>query len=164
MADLKLYDLPPSPNNMKAHIALNYKELTWESIPIDMEDRSNLVKLSGQPFAPILVHGETVVFDSSAILRYLDANFRETRPLFSSDPNTMRKIEEWEGYCRSSIAAPVGMCFGEAFAEQKNEENVAQAFKKYMGIELSDNLADLIINRQIQRLETYKNYEKAKEL
>ena len=130
MADLKLYDLPPSPNNMKAHIALNFKELSWESIPIDMEDRSNLVEISSQPRTPILVHGDTVIFDSSAILRYLDANFRDTRPLFSSDYETMGVIERWERHGRGPIATPIATTFGQAFAEQKDADVLAEASRQ----------------------------------
>ncbi|MCJ8328521.1 MAG: hypothetical protein MJH11_00835 [Lentisphaeria bacterium] len=44
------------------------------------------------------------------------------------------------------------------------EEQVSDIFKKKMGKELSDGLADMVINRQIQRLETYQNYIKEKEL
>ncbi len=40
------------------------------------------MRISGQHLTPVIEHGEVVLFDSAAILRYLDAAFRETPPLF----------------------------------------------------------------------------------
>lgn len=117
---LKLYDLSPSPNNIKVHIALNLKEIPWERIPVDFQERSEVVKVSGQPLTPVLVHGDRVIYDSAAILRYLDANFRNTRPLFASDRDTMKVIEEWETFARTELPRPVGMVFQQAFAEKKD--------------------------------------------
>jgi glutathione S-transferase len=108
---IKLYHLVGSPNCMKARIALAYKGLSYESNVIDPKDRSEVVKLSGQPFTPVLVHDDCVLFDSSAILRYLDANFRSTKPLFSSDYDTMRAIERMERFGRNELSEPIGIAF-----------------------------------------------------
>ena len=108
---IKLYHLAGSPNCMKARIALAYKGLAYESIVIDPKDRSEVVRVSGQPFTPALVHGGHVLFDSSAILRYLDANFRATKPLFSSDADTMRVIERFERFGRNELSEPIGIAF-----------------------------------------------------
>jgi len=108
---IKLYHLAGSPNCMKARIALAYKGLAYESIVIDPKDRSEVVKISGQPFTPVLVHDACVLFDSSAILRYLDANFRSTKPLFSSDYDTMRAIERFERLGRNELSEPIGIAF-----------------------------------------------------
>jgi len=108
---IKLYHLVGSPNCMKARIALAYKGLAYESIVVDPKDRSEVVRISGQPFTPVLVHNECVLFDSSAILRYLDANFRSTKPLFSSDYDTMRAIERFERLGRNELAEPIGIAF-----------------------------------------------------
>ena len=79
-----LYDLGPSPNNIKVRLALAYTKIPYEKIPVDPQDREPLVKVSGQPLAPVMLHGETVVYDSYAILRYLDANFPKTPRLYSA--------------------------------------------------------------------------------
>lgn len=128
MADkLKLFDLPPSPNNMKAHIALNYKELAWDRVLVDMQDRSELVKATGQPLTPVLVHGDRIVYDSGAILRYLDANFPKTRRLYATDREAMRQIEQWELFSRTDMSRPVATIFGEAFAEKRDASIPTQA-------------------------------------
>ncbi len=110
---VKMYDLAPSPNNIKVRLALAYKKIPYERIPVDFEKREPLVKISGQPLAPVLTHGDTVIFDSAAILRYLEANFPSTPRLFSADYDTMHKIEEWERFGRIDAAEPIRLTFGE---------------------------------------------------
>ncbi|MHC5062950.1 MAG: glutathione S-transferase family protein, partial [Planctomycetota bacterium] len=64
-------------NNMKVRVALGYKGIPYEFKSIDPADRSRIQDLSGQFLTPVLVHGEQVVADSAAILRYLDLAFPE---------------------------------------------------------------------------------------
>jgi len=119
-ATLRLHDLHPSPNNAKVRIALGYKGLAYERVPFEPDaypgDRSALVAASRQPLTPVLEHGDTVVFDSSAILRYLEANFPDTPPLFSTDYATMHRIEEWELFARTDLGPGIGLVFRQAIA------------------------------------------------
>lgn len=110
---LQLHDLAASPNSIKVRLALGYKNLPYEKLPVDPMDRRRLVEISGQPLSPVLVHGDTVIFDSSAILRYLDANFPATPRLFSAERDTMKAIEDWELWCRAELGQSVGMCYRE---------------------------------------------------
>lgn len=103
---ITLHQLPPSPNNIKIRVALGLKGLDAELVNYGLgADRSEVVKLSGQPLTPTIKHGEVVLFGSSAILRYLDANFRDQGPrLFSETQDGMREIEEWEQWANNSFA------------------------------------------------------------
>jgi glutathione S-transferase len=114
--EIVLFDLAASPNNMKARIALNFKGLPFKKIPVDPMDRSPIVEASGQPLTPVMLHGDTVVYDSRAILRYLDTNFRDTPPLFSSDKETMSEIERLEKYARNALSQGVGIVFAQALS------------------------------------------------
>jgi glutathione S-transferase len=132
--NLKFYNLPMSPNNVKVRIALNYKGLEFESIEVPVkgyppagDDRAEVVRISGQPLTPMLVHGDRAVFDSSAILRYLDANFRDTAPLFSSDFATMRLIEDWERFAKTELGGPVSICFQQAMSEKPDPNELQRA-------------------------------------
>jgi glutathione S-transferase len=122
MSAIKLYDLAPSPNNMKARIALGFKGLPYEKVPVDSQDRATVIKVSGQPRTPVLVHGTVVIFDSSAILRYLEANFPETPRLFSSDYATMSGIDAWESWARSVVEEPVAITFRQLFGTKDSDE------------------------------------------
>jgi glutathione S-transferase len=126
---IRLYNLKASPNNKKVRIALNFKGLPYESVAVDPKDRAPVVEVSGQPLTPVLVHRDTVVFDSAAILRYLDANLRDTPPLFSSDYATMKEIERWEHAARGEgdLAGPVGIAFKVFLSGGKGEDELKRA-------------------------------------
>jgi glutathione S-transferase len=118
---IRLLHLAGSSNSMKVRIALNYKGLSYEKVPVDPQDRTEVVRVSGQPLTPVLVHGDRVVFDSASIVRYLDANFRDTKPLFSADYAEMKEIERWEIWARTELAEPVSMVYGQMRAERPDE-------------------------------------------
>jgi glutathione S-transferase len=119
MADITMWNLGLSPNNMKVRIALNYKGIPFDTVEVDFtdEERAAVVEVSGQPLTPVIKHGDAVVYDSRAILRYLDSNFRDTPSLFATDRETMMGLEQEENYGRDQIAGPIGMVFHQAIAE-----------------------------------------------
>jgi glutathione S-transferase len=127
MAQTVLYNLQPSPNSKKVRLALGFKGIPYETVQVDPMDRATVVKVSGQPLTPVLTHGSTVIFDSSAILRYLEANVAREPRIFSEDYETMQAIEKWEGYARTELSRPVGALFGQFFAESVDEAVVATA-------------------------------------
>jgi glutathione S-transferase len=130
MADITMWNLGPSPNNMKVRIALNYKGIPFDTVEVAFmdEERAAVVEVSGQPLTPVIKHGDAVVYDSRAILRYLDNNFRDTPSLFATDRPTMMALEQEEDYGRNKIGEPVGMVFGQAIAEDGPDISVcAQA-------------------------------------
>lgn len=59
-----------------------------------------------------------MIFDSSAILRYLDANFRDTPRLFRDDYAVHGQIEEWEFWVKTDLAPPIRAMFGQAMAPE----------------------------------------------
>ena len=124
---LKLFNLQGSPNNTKVRLALAYKKIPYEKINIDPMDRAAVVKASGQPLTPVLLHGDTIIFDSWAITRYLDANFKSGPRLYSADRETIKKIEEWETFARTEAGAPVGRVFSQYFAKEKDEAKLREA-------------------------------------
>jgi len=96
-----------SSNNMKVRVALGYKEIPYEFREIDPKDRSEIVRISGQHLTPVLVRGDLVLFDSAAILRYLDASFRDRPSLFGSSRDEQWAIEDLELFARATLAGPM---------------------------------------------------------
>jgi glutathione S-transferase len=94
-------------NNMKVRIALGYKDIGYEFQTIDPADRTTIVQISGQHLTPVLVHGDCVLFDSAAILRYLEANFRDRPLLFGSTHGEQWAIEDQELFARTQLAGPM---------------------------------------------------------
>ncbi|HKQ62687.1 MAG TPA: glutathione S-transferase family protein [Candidatus Polarisedimenticolaceae bacterium] len=124
---LRLYQLENSPNSMKARIALGYKGLPYDRFEVNAQDRVEIVRLSGQPLTPVLVHDDTVIFDSAAILRYLEANFRAAPPLFAAERQEQKRIEEWERFGRDELYRPIGELFAQARAAQPDPAACARA-------------------------------------
>jgi glutathione S-transferase len=82
---LKLVRFPRSTNVERVALALAYKRLEVESVWVDPGDRSPVIELSGQKLVPVLIDGDRVVPDSTAILAHLEERFPEP-PLYPSDP------------------------------------------------------------------------------
>lgn len=141
---LTLHNLHPSPNSLKVRIALGAKGLRYESVPVDPQDRTALVELSGQPLAPVLQHGSRVIFDSSAILRYLDANFRQAAPLFHAERAVMSEIEDWERWFRAEGTQPVRVVFGQFFSGQPDAAacTAASSLLNDLTLRVEQRLAD----------------------
>jgi glutathione S-transferase len=147
------YELAPSPNNMKVRLALNYKKLPFETVPVNPFDRTPVIKVSGQPLTPVLLHGEIVVFDSGSILRYLDANFPGTPRLFSEDYDTMKAIEQAETEARRDLGEPIRMVFRQ-FWTGKPDPAVGEAASKLLhhntaGIEKRLAEADFLVGKTL---------------
>ena len=128
---LRIHDLAPSPNNMKVRIGAHAKGVDYERVAVlPGGDRSGVVAATGQELTPALEHdvgGTTLkLFDSSAILRYLDANFPGPR-LFPSDREGLREVEGWELYAQTQLLPPVAMVFGLFFAPEPNRAVAEEA-------------------------------------
>jgi glutathione S-transferase len=124
---LKLYDLAPSPNNIKVRCALAYKKIPYEKVPVDPKNREPVVKVSGQPLCPVLTDGEAVVYDSYAIMRYLDANFPGTPRLYNAERDAIKKIKEWELFSRTEIGPGISLIFGQFIGGTADAEKIQKA-------------------------------------
>ena len=94
-------------NNLKVRVALEHKGIPYEFRSIEPGDRDELQRVSGQFLTPVLVDGDTVLFDSAAILRYLDANFPDTPKLYGGSLPEQWEIEDWERFGRGPLAEPM---------------------------------------------------------
>jgi len=114
MSDVVMYDLALSPNNTKVRLALNYKGIPYERIDVPGDDdRAGIVELSGQPLTPVLCHGDAVVPDSAAILRYLEANFPDTPKILFTDRPTMLEACQLEKWILNNTYNLAGMVFND---------------------------------------------------
>lgn len=126
MSELVVHGFETS-NNFKVRVALGFKGIDYRFETIDPSDRAGMVEISGQPFTPVLVHGDVVMFDSAAIVRYLEANFAGTPKLFSSDYTTMRGIEDWEAFGRTVLHEPLMIMVRQRLAGTGDEAETTRA-------------------------------------
>jgi glutathione S-transferase len=82
---LRVYRIPFSTNVERVALALARKGIEVEWIDVDADDRSAVARVSGQELVPVLVDGELVLPDSTAILEYLEER-RPEPPLYPADP------------------------------------------------------------------------------
>jgi glutathione S-transferase len=94
-------------NNIKVRMALEHKGIPYEFRAIEPGDRDELVEVSGQFLTPVMMDGDVVLFDSGAILRYLDANYRDTPKLYGKSHSEQWEIEDWERFGRGPLAEPM---------------------------------------------------------
>jgi glutathione S-transferase len=129
-AELILWQFIPSPNARKARLALGAKGASYETRNLKEGDTGEVIRISGQPLTPMLQHGDTVIFDSGAIVRYVDANVAGPR-LFSTDPGEMQAIEGWETRSKAELFQPLLKAMREVRSGSMNAENIEAGRREY---------------------------------
>jgi glutathione S-transferase len=82
---MRVYSTPYSTNCERVALAAGYKGLAIEWLEVPYDDRAAVEDVSGQRLVPVLVHGDTVLPDSPAILRWLEE--RQPEPaLWPAEP------------------------------------------------------------------------------
>ena len=75
-------------------IALGYKGIDYESRMVNGQDRTQAVEDYGVPLTPGITGDGYRLYDSNAILRYLDLNYPGPRYL-PIDADALREVEQW---------------------------------------------------------------------
>jgi glutathione S-transferase len=119
---LRLYRFPFSTNVERVALALAHKGLEAESVWIDPADRSEVVRISGQELVPVLVDGDRVVSDSTAILEHLEERFPEP-PLYPADPARRAELRLFVDWFNHVWKRPPNLIVAE---EQKPEPGRAR--------------------------------------
>lgn len=125
-SSLRLFDLAPSPNNFKVRLAAALKGIEYERVPIMNADRSAVIEATGQSLTPAIAHGDVKLFDSHAIVRYLDGNFAGPK-LFPLEREAHQAVEKWELMALTELRKPVGMAFGQLFSDSPDADVLRQA-------------------------------------
>lgn len=82
---IQLYHFEACPYCEKVRRTLRLLGLEYESHLVDPTDRSEVRKISGQSLVPVLVDGDTVVNDSTAIIEYLDHHYGDDHDLIPGE-------------------------------------------------------------------------------
>lgn len=85
----RLLEFHRSPNSVKVRVALEVKGLEYETEEMFSADREPIVRASGWPLVPVLIDGAVTMRDSTAILHYLEANYRDAPSLTPSSRDEM---------------------------------------------------------------------------
>jgi glutathione S-transferase len=112
---ITLYWGSGSPFSWRVQLALEHKGLAYESrlLQFDKQEHQSphMLKLNPRGRVPVLKDGDYVVFESVAILYYLDVKY-PSRPIFGTSPEEagviMRVICEFQAYAEPSLDRIVG--------------------------------------------------------
>ena len=122
---LRLYRIPFSTNVERVALALAHKEVDVEWVDIDPEDRSEVVRVSGQELVPVLVAGECVLTDSPVILEYLEERFPE-RPLYPDDPARRAELRTFIDWFNRVWKRPPNLLVTEELKAEPDPDRIAE--------------------------------------
>ncbi len=89
---IRIWLIPFSTNVERVALALGHKGVTAEPITVDPDDRSEVVKVSGQELVPVVDLGGEIVADSPAILRRIE-ELHPDPPLWPSAPSRRAELD-----------------------------------------------------------------------
>jgi glutathione S-transferase len=122
---LRLYRIPFSTNVERIALALAHKGIEVEYVEIDPDDRSEVVRVSGQELVPVLVDGDRVVSNSPAILDYLEERFPE-QPLYPADPARRAELRLFLDWFNQLWKRPPNLIAAEEEKPEPDRERIAE--------------------------------------
>jgi len=106
---IKLYDFPSSPNCQRVRVVLEEKTLAYDTVRVDLPKKEQkepeFLKLNPRGKVPVLVDGETVLYESRIINEYLEEQYPEP-PLMPKDPARRAKIRLLMDYALTELIPP----------------------------------------------------------
>jgi glutathione S-transferase len=89
---IRVWLIPFSTNVERVSLALGHKGMSAEAIEVDPEDRSEVVRVSGQQLVPVADFEGEIVADSPAILRRLE-ELHPDPPLWPAAPSRRAELD-----------------------------------------------------------------------
>ncbi len=92
---IKLYDFATSPNCQRVKVVLEEKGLAYETVPVDLRKREQkdpeYLAMNPHGKVPVLVDGDTVLYESCIINEYLEEKYPDP-PLLPADASARARI------------------------------------------------------------------------
>lgn len=122
---IRLYGFPLSLNTERVALALAHKGLTTEVVVVDPADRSPVRRVSGQDLVPVIEEDGVVVYDSTEILRHLEARHPEP-PLFPKDRSRREEMDVFLDWFNGVWKRSMNLIFMEERKEAPDRERIAE--------------------------------------
>jgi glutathione S-transferase len=99
MADIKIYGVPPSSFTRTVRLACHEKGIDYELVPMFPGQLGAL-----NPFQkiPVIAHGDMTLYESTAILRYLDRAFPGPK-LWPEESHLAAQCDQWVSAVNDSL-------------------------------------------------------------
>lgn len=134
MPGIKLYDFATSPNCQRVKIVLAEKKLAYETVPIDLrkgeQKKAEYLKLNPYGKVPVIIDGNTVLYESCVINEYLEEKYPEP-PLLPKEPAGKAKVRILIDYGLNHFDSPYQKLRQELLKEEKerNSQTIESAKK-----------------------------------
>ncbi len=146
---IKLYDFQSSPNCQRVKIVLEEKKLPYQTVPTDLKKKEqkkvDFLKLNPYGKVPVIIDGETVLYESCIINEYLEEKYPEPH-LMPKDPAKRAKIRILIDYGMNHLDGPYRKVRMETVKEEKerNQQALEEGKKelKDLLIRFEDELGD----------------------
>jgi glutathione S-transferase len=122
---LTVYRVPFSTNVERVALAAAYKGVELEYVDVPYDDRTEVVRVSGQELVPVLVDGDVVLSDSPVILEHLEARFPEP-PLFPRDPPRREELRIFLDWFNRIWKRPPNLIAAEELEPEPDRERIAE--------------------------------------
>lgn len=133
MVRLKLYDFRTSPNCQRVKVVLEEKKLPYETIPIDLRKKEQkmpkFLELNPYGKVPVIVDGETVLYESCIINEYLEEKYPEP-PLMPKDPAQRANIRILIDYSLNYLNPPYQTIRAQMTKDEKERDREVLASAK----------------------------------
>ena len=136
---MKLYDRHTSPNCQRTRVVLYEKNLPYETIPVDLvkkeQKRPEFLKMNPYGKVPVLVDGDTILYESCIINEYLEEKY-PAPPLLLNDPALRAKIRILIDYGVNRTYPPYEKLRNEMLKpeEERNFAVISQSSQELKGL------------------------------
>jgi glutathione S-transferase len=131
---IKLYDFTSSPNCQRVKVVLGEKKLPFETVPIDLrkgeQKKPDFLKLNPYGKVPVIIDGETILFESCIINEYLEEKYPDP-PLMPKDHAKRANVRILIDYGLNHLDPPYQKIRMELTKDEKerNRETIENAKK-----------------------------------
>lgn len=107
---MRLYGHPFSSYSWKAKIALYEKKIAFEDRILDPDHPDNSAQLRAHwPIGkfPLLIDGESALFESTTIIEYLDLHYPQAPRLIPAEPEAALVVRHWDRIFDNHVMSPM---------------------------------------------------------
>ena len=131
--DITVYSYRRCPFAMRVRMTLHEKSIPFRVIEEDLKNFSEkLKKLHPEACVPLLIHGDTVVYESAIITEYLDDQFPENALMPQNALDKMR-VRQWTYWCNHIFKPEIDRFkYGEKKLTANERENAIKTLAEHL--------------------------------